>query len=372
MIGKSIILCATDVAGARNLSPLLPILADLDCNVCVLTTNERRDIFEPYLAFIDNLDIRKNFGSSELSQLIREADPVVVIAGTTRYKSMDRELIFQANQMGVRSVVLVDEWYAYRERFVDPDTGELKYLPDVICVPDQISWDEAVNSGLPGEKCCITGSVALADLTEKASGYLEVAPKIPEEVSSRNGKRVVTFLSETYVRDFGSAPGDSGLLGDYKGYSEILVVEDIWRTLQSISEPTLLIEKIHPADMAKSLGIQDQSQRHSWLRVKDVDLMALLWNSDAVIGMQSMSILEAYIMGCCVVSYQPGLIGSDTCTAVRLGYVELLIDHSKLKRWLEKILVRGFKRKIQFLPFADSGTKMKVLEIALSGMKNAH
>jgi hypothetical protein len=372
MVGKSLILCATDTGGAKNLAPLLPLLAETKFNVCLLTIEERREIYFKYLDCIDDLRIRKYMSVENIVQFFDDVDPVAILTGTTRYPSMDRELIYQANQADVRSVVVLDEWYAYRERFVDPDTGELKFLPDAICVPDQNAWDEAVYSGLPGEKCNITGSVALADLTEKASEYLNVAPQIPQEISSRKGKRVVTFLSETYARDFGSAPGERGLLGDYKGYTENSVASDIWQILQLIPQSTLLVEKVHPADDTKKIGILDQSQTHTWVRVKDVDLSTLLWHSDVVIGMQSMAILEAHIFGCCVVSYQPGLIGSDTCTAVRLGYVDRLIAPLKLKKWLNENLESEFERNIRVLPFADSGTKQKVLEIALSGMRYAH
>ena len=54
-----------------------------------------------------------------------------------------------------------------------------------------------------------------------------------------------------------------------------------------------------------------------------------------------MALLEAHILGCPVVSFQPGLLEAERCTAVRLGLVPRLLGTDDLRRWLDETLSAG-------------------------------
>jgi len=366
MSAKNVIICATDVGGARNLAPLLPLFARMNFLVLVLTIETRIDIFAPYEGFIDDFQVWNEYNQEDITNLLRDHCPVVVLVGTTRYPSMDREIIFQAKLEEYYSVVVLDEWYAYHERFADPDSGALKYLPDKICVQDKMARDEAVAAGLPSERCIISGSPSLAELTEKAIIYSNSSPAVPNELCGIADKKIVTFLSETYARDFGASPHKFGLLGPYKGYTEVSVINEIFHLLGQQGEPTLLVEKLHPADESCDSGVVKISNNIEWLRIKNINVWELFWHCDAVIGMQSMGLLEAYILGCKVISYQPGIIGNDTCSAVRLGLVERLEDPKDLAIWLKDNTSKDSMHKVRELPLANPIAKQNVLDIALS------
>ncbi|MBF0143500.1 MAG: hypothetical protein HQL59_08580, partial [Magnetococcales bacterium] len=66
-------------------------------------------------------------------------------------------------------------------------------------------------------------------------------------------------------------------------------------------------------------------------------LWQLIWHCDGILGMQSMAILEAALLGKQPASYQPGLCQPNQCTAVRLGLAEILLNQKDLHNWITRI-----------------------------------
>jgi hypothetical protein len=136
--------------------------------------------------------------------------------------------------------------------------------------------------------------------------------------------------------------------------------------LQDIGQPTLLVEKLYPSDTTEPregwLG-----KRLYWKQVKDVELWPLLWRSDAVVGMKSMAVLEAALLGCRVASYQPSLIGENLCGAVRFGVAAKLDTPEELKDWLAHSLLAESRRipRPTGLPFIRPDAADRVVELTL-------
>ena len=84
------------------------------------------------------------------------------------------------------------------------------------------------------------------------------------------------------------------------------------------------------------------------------------------IGMRSMAILEATLIGCRAASFQPGLLGPQLCTAVRLGLVPLLMDQLSLSAWIsENSLQRDRRETPSPRPdFARSVAADKIIRLA--------
>ena len=91
-------------------------------------------------------------------------------------------------------------------------------------------------------------------------------------------------------------------------------------------------------------------------------LPPLLWHADAVVGMRSMALLEAALMGHRPLAFQPNLRGIDTCTASRLGLADRASRVGELAAWLAAPHERGPALRP---PFADAGASEKVLNIVL-------
>lgn len=311
--------------------------------------------------------LAEDFSPASLHELVESVRPLACICGTTRFSSPDRRLTQIGKAVGVRTVAVLDEWFNYRYRFADPDSQELAYLPDVVAVQDEQARREAVAEGIPESLCHITGSPALAALTLRARQMAAAPPEIPAVLRGLEERPVVTFLSETHLGDYGGEPGSSGSMGPFIGYTEVTVRQAILETLIRIGQTVLLVEKLHPASEGQEAAVANHGPVQV-ISTKRANLWPLLWHSDAVVGMRSMALLEACILGAEAVSMQPGLIGPERCTAVRLGLMPRLEHPGDLEAWLTPRLGKtNQQRKVRQFPFATPEAAERILALALSG-----
>ncbi|HXQ20580.1 MAG TPA: hypothetical protein VN812_02825 [Candidatus Acidoferrales bacterium] len=362
---RHVIVCATDAGGARNLAPLLPVLVRRGTGPIVMTCRAHRELFQANATC--DVILTDDGQPRDLDQLVADTQPAAIICGTTRYASPDRELTARARGR-VRTVAVLDEWYNYRLRFENADSGDLAYLPDAVAVQDEQARSEAAAEGIPAGVCHVTGSPALADLTRRAQALAESPPPVPPCLDGVGDRPVVTFLSETHAADYGTSPEAPGTLGPFIGYTENSVRDAIVEMCSRLQRPVTVIEKLHPA--AQEYAAPVVSRDVDWRPLRRTDLWALLWHSDVVIGMRSMALLEADILGCEAVSFQPGLIGPERCTAVRLGLIPKLDRPRDLEAWCAQRLAtqRRAVRVIRRHRFALPDAAERVVDLALGAL----
>jgi hypothetical protein len=364
-----VLLCATDAGGARNLAPLLPVFARRAIEPTVITNRACQHLFAPPAPSIAKRIIADEIDEAALQSLLEKEQPAAAVCGTSRYASPERALIHLAKRRRLHSIVVLDEWYQYRERFEEENSGEL-FFPAAIAVQDDLAKTEASAEDVPREICHVTGSPALADLTRRAERLTNFPPAPPTFLNGDVKKPVITFLSETHAADYGTSPANPGKMGSFLGYTEITVRAAILDVLKKIRQPVIFIEKLHPA-AAENDATWRVSESVAWRRVRQTDLWALLWHSDAVIGMRSMALLEAHILGCKAASFQPGLLGPERCTAVRRGLIPKLEGLDELEAWLRSRLAEKRNhqepRIIRRYSFAAPEAAERVVDLALNG-----
>lgn len=362
---ENVLLCATDAGGARNAAPLLEEIKNRGYQPVLITSKKMMNLFN-----LDSVNVI-NSESIDLStdsviQLIETIKPLAIISGTTRYNSIDRLSTSIGKKRGIRTVVVLDEWFNYHLRFRN-NHNELVYLPDAIAAMDEMAIQGAVKEEIPENILYKTGSPSLADLTTRAETFIEKPPDIPEFLKDEKSVPIFTYLSELHSVNFGTKKGEKGPLGPFLGYTENTVKEDIMSVLMEINKPCTAIEKLHP-----SSELNDEKVTFdkiiSWVRVKKTNLWPLFWYSDAVIGMKSMALLEARILNVPAVSYQPGLLVENTCTAVKLGLVKRLSTFEELRNWLRYQFDKfeeSKKRIINRFPFAREDAAQRVVDLAI-------
>lgn len=367
-----VILCASDAGGISNIIPLIPACLRQEINVVLLTYRKRIELFSKIADKVNKVIYVDEFSINDLRSLIENIRPEAVICGTTRFISSDRMLIPVARRTDIRSVVVFDEWFNYSYRFINPDTLKMEYLPDAIAFQDEQAKKEAVLEGVPEGICYVTGSPALAELVKKAQGYLNEPPCIPSFLKESKGKPIVTFISETHAADYGTSPGSRGPLGPFIGYTEDSVLENLMNVLSRLSSSIVFVEKLHPTANIENRSLSIPSNL-SYFSVRETNLIDLLWYSDIVVGMRSMALLEAYILNCETVSYQPELIGPERCTAVRMGLVQKIIRERDLESWITEKLTSVYKKRghtIHHQSFAPKNASENVIDLALNRKNN--
>ena len=85
------------------------------------------------------------------------SDPDVILFGTSGGESVEKRVLLQMRGKAP-TVAVLDFWSNYWQRFSGPGTKDFKYLPDMVCVMDDIARDEMLAEGFPPERIAVTGN----------------------------------------------------------------------------------------------------------------------------------------------------------------------------------------------------------------------
>ena len=293
---------------------------------------------------------------ADCAALIDRVRPRAIVCGTTRYHAPERCLTMAARTRSVPTTAVLDEWFGYRMRFFDDRGGE-DFLTDLVCCPDELARQEALEEGLPPDRLVVTGSPSLSALADRVKEFARDPPPVPVCWAESRGPGRVLFLSENHVVDYGTARDRPGGLGPWLGYTEQDVRAILARLLAAAGTRYRVVEKLHPgADHVPALPAPE------WHVAFREPLWPYLWHADIVIGMRSMALLEAALMGHRPLSFQPNLQAADQCTAVRLALADRARTEEEVGSWLLSPPARGAVRRPAF---ADGGSAAKVLDAAL-------
>ncbi len=327
MQSQRLLLCATDAGGISVLLPVAEVLRKTE-QISFLFATEQRYAERVRSVVGKNMVVVNSIPSlQQASALLDSFVPSAVICGTTRYESIDRVLTVEARKRGVWSVGVLDEWSNYRRRF-ENERGELIYLPDKLAIMDDLARQEALAEGLPESLLAITGHPALTRMAGDISrSGIEYA--VPSCIARYPGHIVITFLSEELWANFTGA----GSMGEPLGFDERVVLRDIIDEAGRLDQPVLIVNKLHPSSDREETV--EQFGAVVVATVKTASLHLLLRHSAMAIGMISVALIEAAMIGTPIASYQPNARVQGLSTAVRLGLATLLHDRKALGTWMQ-------------------------------------
>ena len=322
---------SSETGGARNLAEVVEAfqLSVSFTNLCAKSAiNVFKEKHFPYRD-IDNVHDINDF-----SDLVRSIAPDAILSGRgIQLASPERTAVLIARNLKIPSVGVIDEWYDYRANFAD-ELGVTTW-PDVVCCPDGQAKYEAIVEGLPRNILKITGSPALSSLYDKREKYKRSPPKRLNKLTENSIRPIIVFISEIIsdglITDYSQRKNSSNLIG----YDENIVRSDILEALSEVFKSCTVLEKPHPrAAYKETKAISDQNI--NWQVTMGQDLHSLCWWGDIVIGMRSMGLFEAAILGKATISYQPNLKGKNRCTAVRKELIPCCRSMDSLKTWLKQ------------------------------------
>lgn len=355
-----ILFCATEAGSARNLAPVAALAAEQSQRVAVLTSAGCAHLWPKALP-----DVLVDVPDEQVPDILAAIAPVVIASGTTSRPATEQIVMAAAVARKIPTVAVVDERYGYRSRFSVTGTP---LFPTAIALMDDGSLREAVAEGLPRARCHVTGSPSLANLLACARRYAQRPPPRPGFMPA-DGRAVVTFLPETMSDDYGS-PEAPGPLGAYLGYTEDIVREHFMGALEALGCQSVMIEHVHPSATRTPDRVASRSVDH--IVSRGADLWAVLWHSQFVVGMRSMALVESAVLGIPTLSYQPGLIVPDRCTAVLLGIVPGARERQKLNSWCHAAIETPRKVLTSIPVYAPADAAQRVLDLAVGIARDAH
>jgi len=325
MKGKiKIIFVAQDSGGFNAILPVIKKLKRRKEFISkTILANQSRDIAKKYrISYLDgNLLTNK-----DLKRLLENNRPSLIFTATSQGLSIEKRIAKIAKVQKIKTIALIDFWSNYKFRFSDPGTENLIYLPDYILAIDEIMKKEMITQGFDSKKIIITGSP-----------FFDSFLKITKEKQS---KKIISFFSQFF----------SELLKKehktYPGFNEIQVFEDFIKTLEALQVKLPIKIKFHPK--TKRLSKFNRIIRNSKLKISIETKLSsedLIKKSKLVLGMNSVVLFEAAMIGKPVVSYQPGLNRPDPLISNRVGLSRAVYQKRNLYSTLEKMLLTKAKKK---------------------------
>jgi hypothetical protein len=236
--------------------------------------------------------------------LLRENDVRVLVFASSIKDPTALRLARAARGLSLPVIHVLDNWTNYRRR-METD-GLPAFTPDYYTVMDEKAYRDAVQDGVEESSLVVTGHTIWSGL-----------PLDIESAGRRNRQKELTqrgfepdwvmiaFISEPVEQDQGGNPESPY----YRGYTEKGVLRLFLKSLQPVAHRVQIGVVPHPREDRKALERLWQECR---LELPGEMLLLpqgrdCLFISDALAGMASILLHEAWLLGLPVLILQPGL-----------------------------------------------------------------
>jgi len=286
-----VLFAAGDVGGARAIMPIIDLARRQNLQTAVLCNGHLASEGPKDWSWVSLTGTDPGAADA----LIDTAGPQVMIFATSVKDTAALTLARAAARRGISTIHVLDSWTMYRQRLAN-DGGPM-LVPSIYAVIDEIAAQGAVADGIPRAIVRITGQPALDN-----AGWRATADSAAQ---SSDGRVQLLFVSEPAAADHGS----SAQAPFYRGYTEATVLALLCAALQPLADHVALKLLPHPRENPKDL--EANWRAHKGALTGDVLPQHGLGNGlarfDAVVGMGSILLYQAWVLGKPVLSLQPGL-----------------------------------------------------------------
>jgi len=294
----SILIACHDTGAANALSGLVESWRREGSPVWAVTMHYASQVFSK-AGLRQDIAFRTDMTREDVCDTLDAFRPDVLLLGSSLDSQGERFFVSEARERGILAAGLVDWWSNFGQRFSTPGTLDLRYLPDVVAIPDGDAGEGCVAEGIPAEAIRVTGNPYWEDLVGISRSHRELTrDKVRSCLNVSPETRLILIVS-----------GNIRNLGLDLGYDE----GDLFRAVASLSNnsdvrpPVSWAVKPHPRESLADLrDLLAASGLREPLILPDTEPLDAVCASDGVFGMCSSLLFEAALLGKKVVSFQPG------------------------------------------------------------------
>ena len=263
----------------------------------VLATGDAAPYLRSAGAEFDELELGR-----KVAEIIEAYAPRLIVVGTSENpETSGLKLVAQARQQGIASVGLVDGPANTEHRFRGPANNPLAYAPDWIVVPNEATYSRYEAHGHPGNRIVVCGHPYF-DRIRDAAHRLRGRPRAKVRDSILPGaptdRSIWVFVAEL------SDGLDPKQFRRHEGYTLVgrgssdkrtdVVLEEVLDAVNRIAPRPYFVLRLHPKN-----GLQEFTAYKN-----EIDYVSagglpeeLMHAADLVIGLTSILLTEAVIMG---------------------------------------------------------------------------
>lgn len=281
--------------------------------------------------------------------LLSKLKPRLVVVGTSENPdTFGFDLITEAHDLGTVTIGAVDAYGNADYRFRGRTENSLSYAPAWLAVPDQWTKDAYISLGYPSEHIMVCGHphydrVLVA--SERLKRCDRQALRKSMFPSNYEDAPVIVFVSEVST---GLNPGKYRSRSDYtlKGRgikmnrTEIVLEEFLDAVAQQLLSCPYLVLRMHPKNTKEELA----PFLEYFHQVSDKEsALDLVYAADLVVGMNSMLLWEAAIMGRQTLSIVPRATEKESLPTIRAGVTPCVTTREELRVILPDLLGKNFQ-----------------------------
>ncbi|KTD24317.1 Uncharacterised protein [Legionella lansingensis] len=344
----NLLLFAEDPGAVNYIAPLALELQTQGSSITLLSAGAATQLFQE-----KGLSSHVVCNSAEAIEILYRELPELLITGTSEnLDSPGLAFLSAAQDMQITSIGVVDFYANAAFRFRGQTHDPLAHAPDWLIVPDDWTAEEYQSLGFPKQKILVAGHPHYDHLMQMKERFDKedrdiLRTKLFPQVSEN--QLVLVFASELST---GLNPAQYQYSEEYtltgRGHSvgrTEIVIEELLDAIavlsaEGVPRPYLVLRR-HPKEATTSLS--------DYLNAFDCiseggDPHRLIYTADAVVGMSSMLLLEAYILGARVLSILPREIERSWLPLTRMQTIKCATQRDIVRAYLRELLCSSFYR----------------------------
>lgn len=242
-------------------------------------------------------------GSEDAGQLLDTLQPNLVLLGTSENPdTFAFALRHAAAQRAIPTVGIVDSVANASERFKGRTADPLAHAPSWIVVPDEVAAGEFVKLGFAAERVQVCGHPQFDDVLQLRAQWTVADRRCQRErwlAGARPDRPVLVFIAEISTglnaEQFQRSPSYTLAGQQDSAYRTEVVIDALFQAATRLQEKPYMVLRLHPkqalSDLPRHHALFDQ------VSDKSEPALELVNAADMVVGMTSMLLLEASLLG---------------------------------------------------------------------------
>ena len=308
-------------------------------------------------------------GSMTPLSILSQVQPRCLLTGTSENPdSLGLQLIHEAQRRGISTAAFIDAGMNAAYRLRGRRAESLAYAPDWILVPDEWTKDQFIRIGAHADRTVVCGHphydhVQNLSRTWTAQDREEMRERLLPGLEK--GQRVVVFVSEGSERlsllSSPPSPGEYTMQGRGRstGRTEI-IIEELLGAVQTLPRRPYLVLRLHPKDQADDFQAYAAEFNHIDRASPPLELV---FCADLVVGMTSILLLEAALLGSRTLSAVLRPEEKDWLSTVRQGATPCVMQRADLVMALADLLQKGDGNAAGLRPCVSEGSLRRVVDL---------
>jgi hypothetical protein len=339
MTGVDVLICAEDPGACNFLAPLPERLRADGLSSAVVAHPRVAAYLQSRGATFTTPD-----PSIDAEAVLLRYTPGALVSGTSEFADcLGLRLISVARRRGVPSIAVVDMAANASRRFRGQSDDPLRHAPDRLAVCDQGTADAFAALGFLPARISLCGHPHF-DVIRARRAVLEGEDRAALRRTLFTGagdRKVIVFVAESVDQldpSFSRRSAAYSLAG--RGNAEFrtaIILEELLDAALLLPERPYVVVRLHPKNSEGEFeAFRDEIDQMS----ADGDPVPLIWAADAVVGMTSMLLVEAYLLGRPTLSVLPRREEAALIVTTASGLTQVATTRAEVRAGLVSLLER--------------------------------